>query len=318
MERTARIEADSRAGFFPELRRFWGALPDKAVFGALLAAWVLLFHYFGWTTTVAGRTGSLFAWMWGKWDDPANDASHGKIIPLVVLCLLWARRQQLARSVAGVWWPGLLAVGLALALHVTGFVVQQPRFSMIAFFFGAWGLVGLVWGWETLKAAFFPFFIFAFCVPMGGTFALRLTLPLRLFAAKLTMFITNDMLEIEEVRRIGTTLFHQHGLWHYDVAAECSGIRSFTALLAISTIFSVLTMRVFWKRAVMIALTVPIALLCNVLRLSTIILMATAYKSQAAGDFVDHWFGYGTYLIGIGILLLAARWLREKPRPSPP
>jgi exosortase len=316
MDAIVKIETEPRQEFMPELRHFWGALPDKAVFGALLAAWVWLFQYYGWTTAVAGRTGSLFAWMWNKWDDPANDASHGKLIPLVVLWLLWSRRERLARSVAGAWWPGLLGLGLALALHVAGFVVQQPRLSMVAFFFGAWGLVGLVWGRETLKAAFFPFFIFAFCLPMGGTFAQGLTLPLRLFAAKVTAFITHDVLEIG-VTRIGTSLVDSSGHWHYEVAAECSGIRSFIALLAISTVFSVCTMRLFWKRAIIIGLTIPIALICNVLRLTTIILAATAFQSQAAGRLVDDWFGYVTYLIGLGILLLAGRWLREKPLAVP-
>jgi len=317
MDATARIETPSAEGFVPEFQRLWGALPDKAVFGALLAAWVLLFHYFGWTTTIAGRTGSLLSWMWTRWGDPTNDASHGKLIPWVVLWILWSRRERLAKSVAGVWWPGLLVVGLALGLHVAGFVVQQPRFSMVAFFFGAWGLVGLVWGWETLKLTFFPFFLFGFCVPMGGTFAQRVTLPLRTFAASVTAFIAHDVLQIR-VARIGTTLVDLSGHWHYEVAAVCSGIRSLTALLAISTIFSVLTMRSFWKRAVMIGLAVPIALICNMLRLTTIILAAAAYRSQAAGDFVDHWFGYVTYLIAIGMLLLAGRWLREKPLSVPP
>src|ERR1039458_5101001 len=89
MDATARIETPAREEFMTEVRRFWGALPDKAVFGVLLAAWVLLFHYYGWTTEIAGRTGSLFDWMWGKWDDPSNDASHGKLIPWVVLFILW-------------------------------------------------------------------------------------------------------------------------------------------------------------------------------------------------------------------------------------
>ena len=179
MDATARIEGEPGRGFVPELQAFWGRMPDKAVFGMLLACWVLLFQFYGWTTATAGRTGSLFEWMWSKWSDPSNDASHGKLIPWVVLCVLWFRRERLVKSVAGVWWPGLAAVGLALGLHVAGFVVQQPRLSMAAFFFGAWGLTGLVWGWDTLKATLFPFFIFAFCVPMGGTFAQGLTLPLR-------------------------------------------------------------------------------------------------------------------------------------------
>jgi exosortase len=317
MDATVRDERSSGRGFVPELEAFWRAMPDKAVFGALLAAWVLLFHYYGWATAMAGRTGSLFDWMWAKWSDESNDASHGKLIPWVVLAVLWFRRERLVKSVAGVWWPGLVAVGLALALHVAGFVVQQPRLSMVALFFGAWGLTGLVWGRETMKATFFPFFIFAFCMPMGGTFAQRLTLPLRMWAAKATAFIAGDVLGIEVVQT-GTKLLDPHGYFNCEVAAECSGIRSFMALLAISTIFSVLAMKVLWKRAVMIGLSVPIALVCNVLRLIAIILAATAFRSQAAGNFVHEWFGYVTYMIGIGVLLLAARWLGEKPSPSPP
>jgi exosortase len=313
MDTTARIAAPAKEGLVSEFQRFWSALPDKAVFGVLLAAWVLLFQYYGWTTAAAGRTGSLYGWMWAKWDDPANDASHGKLIPIVVAAILWSRRERLAKSAAGAWWPGLLGVGAALALHVVGFVVQQPRFSMVAFFFGAWSLVGVVWGWEALKVAFFPFFIFGFCVPVGGTFAQDVTLPLRTLAAKMTMFVTHDVLEIG-VTRIGTKLLDPSGKWQYEVAAECSGIRSFTALLAISTIFSVLTLRMLWKRVVMISLTVPLALICNVLRLTTIVLAATAYRNQSAGNFVDHWFGYATYMIGLGLLLLAGRWLGEKPR----
>jgi len=317
MDASVRIEPGRSRGFVPELQAFWRAMPDKGVFGVLLAAWVLLFQYYGWTTETAGQTGSLFDWMWAKWSDATNDAGHGKLIPWVVLGVLWFRRERLVKSVAGVWWPGLAGVGLALALHVAGFVVQQPRLSMVALFFGAWSLTGVVWGRETLKATFFPFFIFAFCVPVGGTFAQGLTMNMRLWAAKATKYLTDDVLGIQVVRT-GTNLMDPHGYFNCEVAAECSGIRSFVALLALSTIFSVLAMRGFWKRAVMIGLSVPIALICNVLRLIAIILVATAFRSRAAGNFVHEWFGYVTYMIGIGILLLAARWLGEKPLPPPP
>jgi exosortase len=304
--------------FGQEFQFYWSRLPDGSVFLGLLAAWCLLFQFFGWTSTVAGQTGSLFGWMWGKWDDSSNDASHGKLIPLVVLGLLWLRRKRLVSSVAGVWWPGLLGLAFALALHVVGFIVQQPRFSMVALFSGAWMLTGLVWGRETLKVTFFPFVIFAFCVPMGGTFAQGLTLPMRVLAAKGAAFITKDVLDVS-VMRVGTKLIDPNGVFgSFDVAAECSGIRSFIALLAISTILSVLTMRKFWKRAVIIASAVPLALVCNVMRITTIIMAANAFKTQAAGKFVDDWFGYVTYGVAIGGVLLLARLLKEKPLAVPP
>jgi exosortase len=312
-----KADSGSFDSFGQEFRYYWTKLPDGTVFLGLLVAWCLLFHFFGWTSAIVGKDASLFSWMWGKWDDPSNDASHGKLIPWVVLILLWLRRRQLVSSVAGFWWPGLIGLALALALHVVGFIVQQPRLSMVALFSGAWIMTGLVWGRETLKVSFFPFIIFAFCVPMGGTFAQGLTLPMRVMAAKATAFVTKDMLDVQ-VARVGTKLFDPNGVFgSFDVAAECSGIRSFTALLAITTIFSVLTMRTFWKRAVMIVATIPLALICNVMRVTTIILAANAFKSQAAGGFVDKYFGYVTYGVAIGGVLLLARLLKEKPPVAP-
>jgi exosortase len=294
----------------------WRKIPDGAVVLGLLAAWCLLFQFFGWTSAVAGRSESLFGWMWAKWSDPANDASHGKLIPLVVLGLLWLRRQRLIDSITGVWWPALPCLALALALHVLGFVVQQPRVSMVALFAGAWILTGLMWGRRTLWVTFFPYFLFAFCMPVGGTFAQGLTLPLRHFARNGAAFILRDILQVHVELIGGTKLAGDYG--SFDVAAECSGIRSFTALLAITTIFSVLAMRAAWRRAVMIVSTVPLALICNILRVTTILFAANAFRTAAAGRFVDDYFGYVTYGLAIGGVLLLARLLNEKPPVTTP
>jgi exosortase len=317
MHAVENAEAESFGSFGQEVRFYWAKLPDRVIFLGLLAAWCLLFQFFGWTSAIVGLSDSLFGWMWDKWSDPSNDASHGKLIPWVVLGLLWLRRRRLVDSMTGVWWPGLAGLALALWLHIVGVMVQQPRLSMVALFSGAWVLTGLVWGRETLKVSFFPFFIFAFCVPMGGTFAQGLTLPLRLLAAKGALFVSKDLLDISVVRN-GTKLLDPNHVYTFDVAAECSGIRGFTALLAITMIFSVLTKRTLWRRAVMIAATVPLALFCNVMRITTNILAASAFKSQAAGAFMDEWFGYVTYGVAIGGMLLLGRLLREKPLAVPP
>jgi exosortase len=305
----------SSSTFVEEVQFYLGKLPDRTIFLALLVAWILLFYFFGWTSAIAGKTSSLYEWMWDKWTDPANDASHGKLIPWVVLGLLWFRRKKLVESVTGVWWPALIGLAFALLLHVLGFIVQQPRVSMIALFSGGWIFTGLVWGPKTLRVTFFPFVIFAFCVPLGGTFAQDLTLHLRLWAAQATEFVAGTLLGIP-VARVGTKLYDPANIYGtFDVAAECSGIRSFTALLAITTIFSIETMRTFWKRALMIASSIPLAIICNVIRVTTIVLAANVYQQQSAGQFVDHYFGYVTYGIAIVGVLILARLLKEKPLP---
>jgi exosortase len=306
--------ADRGPSFSEEFQSYWTRLPDKGLFFGLLGAWCLLFQFLGVSSFNFSNTPSLFQWMYNAWDAPMLDDSQGKLVPFVVGILLWVKRRDLAESITGVWWLGLAPVGLALLLHVFGFLAQQPRLSMVALFFGIYSLVGLVWGWRTMKASFFPFMLFAFCMPFG-TFAQNVTLPLRLFATKLTFLICNGGLGVPVLQQ-GTELYDKTGTINFDVAPACSGIRSFVALLAVTTIFSALSFKPIWKRAVMLALTIPLVVIFNVIRLVAIIL-ATQAINKNAGLFVHEWFGFITYMMAIVCLLGVAHWLRDKPLAAP-
>jgi exosortase len=316
VEKEAPVSApvETAPDFATEFRSYWARVPDKGFLFGLLAAWFAVFYLFGISSFNFSKTPSLFEWMRNAWDDPMMDASQGKLIPFVVAILLWVKRRELAETITGWWWPGLVLVGLALLLHAFGFLAQQPRVSIIALFSGIYCLAGLVWGWKTMKASFFPFVLFAFCMPLG-TFVEALTLPLRLIMTKITYLVCSGGLDIELTRN-GTTLTDPTGMINYDVAPACSGIRSFVALLAVTTIFSVLTFRPYWKRAAIIAMTVPLVVLCNVFRLATIIL-ATQAINKKAGLFVHEWFGFVTYMLAIVCLMGVARFLRDKPSTRP-
>jgi exosortase/archaeosortase family protein len=88
------------------------------------------------------------------------------------------------------------------------------------------------------------------------------------------------------------------------------------ALLAVTTIFSVLAFRSIWKRAAMIALTVPLVVFFNVVRLVAIILASQAI-SHEAGLFVHEWFGFVTYMMAVACLLGVAHFLKDKPLTAP-
>jgi exosortase len=289
---------------------YWERLPDKGFFFALLAAWLVMFQFFGTATFNYSTTPSLFQWLYTAWDTPMLDSSHGKLIPIAVVVLLWVRRRELAETITGWWWPGIILVAGALALHIFGFLGQQPRVSVVALFFGIYSLVGLVWGWKTMKASFFPFVLFAFCMPFG-TFIENITLPLRLFATSMTYTICHTGLDVPLYRN-GTRLFDPTMTIDYDVAPACSGIRSFVALLAVTTIFSVLSFKPFWKRAAMFAMAIPLVVIFNILRLVTIVL-ATQSINKEAGLFVHEWFGFCTYMMAVLCMMATAHFLKDKP-----
>ncbi|MGO8700351.1 MAG: exosortase/archaeosortase family protein [Limisphaerales bacterium] len=305
-----------RPSFMEEFESYWRQAPEKGLFLGLLAGWCLLFEFLGISSFNFETTRpSLFLWMYHAWNAPAMDASHGNLIAPVVALLLWVKRKELAASLAGPWWPALVLLGLALLLHVFGFLAQQPRVSIVALFLGLYALVGLTWGWKAMKATFFPLFLFAFCMPLG-TFVEDLTLPLRIFTVKLTAWTCGFLLDVP-VKEHGTALYDASGKINFDVAAACSGIRSFVALLAVSTIFAFLTYKSIWRRLGMILLTIPLVVFCNLIRLVAIVLATQAFDQQA-GHFVHEWFGFVTYLIAVGCMLAAGHWLREDSSDHPP
>lgn len=307
-----------------EVRAIWRQLPDRGAVLLVLTGWVALFHVLGNSTLGYANTRSLFGWWYWVMTIGARNAQggveisrifnsdefHAWIIPLVVLGLLWARRASIVTLPKGVWWPALFLVAAALGLHFVGYLVQQTRFSILAFFLGVYGLTGLFWGWAWLRAAFFPFLLFFFCVPLGAA-AEPLTVPLRLLATTCTAWFCNGVLGIGVIQE-GNRLFDPAHTYSYEVAMVCSGIKSLTTIIAFAVIYAYLGFRSWWRRALIVAAAIPMAVAANVCRLSLIIIAAETFSPEA-GNYV-HDSGLVSlipYLPAFGGLLLLGWWLNE-------
>jgi exosortase len=304
----------------------WRRLPNKGFFFLLLAAWLALFQFLGNSTLGYLHTPSLLRWMYivyrARSDPSASDEGHGLLVPFIVLGLMWWKRKELLTLPIQLWWPGLLLIGFALALHVIGYVVQQPRISIVALFTGIYGIMGLAWGREWLRESFFPFFLFIFCVPLGWS-AQSVTFPLRVLVCRLVEWISGNLFQIDVVRE-GTALLDPMHRYQYDVAPACSGIRSLFATSAVTIIYAFLSFRSWWRRGVLIASAVPLAVFGNVLRMLTIV-VAAEIGGQEAGNYVHEGGPFGIisllpYAGAFGGMLLLGYALHEKPvkPPVPP
>jgi len=283
-------------------------LPERGFFLSLFVVWMVIFQFLGNSQSIPVKSPSLFQWMWASWNVDTLDSSHGKLIIPLVLGLLWWKRKEVMASIKGIWWPALIPLTMSVLIHVAGFINQQTRISLIAFFLGLYSIVGLAWGWKTMKTVFFPFVMFAFCMPLG-TFIDPLTAGLRIMSTIITAFITSDLLGVPVVR-MGTQLIDASNHYNYDVAAACSGIRSLFGLLAITLVFAMVLYKTYWRRAVMIGFAIPLAVICNTLRLVTIVLAAQSFGHEA-GTFVHEWFGFVTYAISIAAIMLLTKFMRE-------
>src|SRR5262249_6619862 len=161
-------------------------------------------------------------------------------------------------------------------------------------FAGIYGLMGLAWGPAWLRASFFPFFLLAFCMPLGDQ-AQIITTPLRLLVARLVAGIAHIGLAPDLVRQ-GTQLIRGAGTFNYDVAPACSGIRSLVTLLALTSVYGFVSFHALWKRLLIIASAFPLAVIGNVVRISVTVGVAEIL-GQDAGKWVEQKFGLVTFAV---------------------
>ena len=303
-------------------RSAWTQLPNKIFFFALLAAWLALFQFLGNSTLGYVHSSSLFAWMHDAYrshNNADNDDAHGKLIPFLVMGLFWWKRKELLASSFRLWWPGLLFLAGGVMLHVLGYVLQQPRLSIVALFAGIYGLMGLAWGWDWLRRSTFPFFLFVFSIPMGSQ-AQFITVPLQVLVSWLVGVVAHG-LGIGVVQD-GVRLIDPTGTYQYEVAAACSGMRSLLTIFLLATCYSFIVFRTMLKRIIMIVLAVPFAVLGNLLRLLFIVI-AAELGGQEWGSYVhENWiFSLIPYLPAfIGVFwvgsVMERRWQPDRKQAS--
>lgn len=272
--------------FQTDLVASWQRLPNKTFFFVLLAAWLALFQFLGSSILGYIHTPSLYAWLWEGYSSPQADDGHGPLIPILVLGVLWWKRKELLDLRLGLWLPAVGLLIAAMLLHLIGFTVQEPRISVAALFIGIYGLTGLAWGPQWLRRSVFPFFLFVFSIPLGAGGGAIVTFPLRLMSTRLVEFIWHDVLSFDLVR-VGTQLINPVGGYQYDVAPACSGIRSLVAILLMATVYGFLVFRSPWKRILLVVLSVPFAVIGNMVRLLAIVI-AAQMGGQKWGDAVHN------------------------------
>ena len=295
----------------------WQRLPNKTFFFALLAAWVMLFQFWGNSILGYVHTPSIFGWLDNIYSagGEQNDTSYGYIIPFLVIGIFWWKRKELLALSLNFWWPGFWLLVGALLLHILGYAVQQPLLSVFALFAGIYALTGLAWGREWLRHSAYPFFLFIFSAPVASHLNFIL-FPLRLLVVWLVE-IMSHIIGIDVIRR-GTQLLDPSGNYGYDVVAACGGMRSLIAIFLLATVVAFGTLRGPGSRIFLMSLAIPFSVLGNALRLLAIII-AAEMGGQKAGDYVHEGGPFGIisllpYVPGIIGLLWVSGVLEKRER----
>lgn len=304
---TTRLAGNSTGGTWLQRLPFARLTRDEWV-GLAVAALAMsgifaLFHFMGnASTTVNSR--SAFVWMSARWGDTISyggaDYSHGKLIPLVSLFLLWYRRREILSAPRAVNVYGLVLIVGTLLAHWMGVKMQQTRLSLFALVGLLWAIPFYLYGWKLAKHLLFPVAYLIFCVPL--TFLDTISFPLRMFTTSAATSLLNAI-GVEAVQNGTSISSAAGGGFQFDVAAPCSGLRSLLAMTALTAVYANLTQKTQWKKWALFAASIPLAVIGNIARIMTVALVAEAFGEQLATGLYHDYSGYIVFTVAIVLMV---------------
>lgn len=272
----------------PKTGRFTPANPLILVAGVLSLVAVIWFYGFE-PRFATDRSQSVFGWLNGAWNGE-TDYEHGLLFPFVILGLIIYRFKDLREAAANDKgsFLGLIAVFVGAALYAISYRTFQPRIAAGGLPFLLWGACHFLWGWRVAKILTFPLFFFWLAVPLPSF--QQATTHLQLIATSLAHH--GSSLFGVETKVMGTTILPVKGDWKpLEIATGCSGIRSLMALLMISAAWAYVAKIHLWQKAVLFLSALPLAIIGNALRVTSIFVIAENGDAEWAATTWHDWSG---------------------------
>jgi exosortase len=224
--------------------------------------------------------------------------SHGWLVPLFAVVLLWFRREHLADSGPKPTWWGLplLAGGILLRFLGYWFYFEWlDPISLIPCLAGAALMVGgkRVWKWAWPSIAFL-----AFMIPLPFRLSNFLSDPLQ-HLATLTSTFALQTLGLPALAE-GNTI--QMDDVQINIVEACSGLSMLIVFFAQSTAFALVVRRPLWEKGLIVLSAIPIALVSNILRITVTGVLYRFVSDKAADEFFHDVAGYIMPFLAFGML----------------
>lgn len=275
------------------------------------------------TTPIAGLlAAATLGLLWSYWTticvlahrwsvDPQY--SHGFLVPLVAIGLVWLRRDRLHAAPLNSSWLGipLICVGIGMRLVAARFYFEW--FDWLSLLPTVAGLCLIVGGMTAWRCAWPAILFLAFMIPLPYRFETVLGGPLQSVA---TLASTMG-LQTLGFPAIAHGNIIEIGESTVGVAEACSGLRMLVVFFAVATAVAIVVNKPVWEKLLLVGSAVPIAVFCNVLRITaTGVLFETAGSQWAKLVFHDL-AGWLMMILALGLLKLEM-WLLAQILIEPP
>lgn len=229
-----------------------------------------------------------------------ESGAQGPLVLSTGAWLLWRLTPQFRDSAR----PGNSVVTTALLLlslvaYIFGRAFDFLTVEVIGVYGAGLSMLYAHLGGKLMIKNWFPFLYLAFVIPPPAYLLTQLTSPLKRFVSQISTQILGGV--GIPVSREGVTIF----VAQYQLLVEdaCSGMNSIMGIIAISLLYIYLSRGSSWRYSLLLtACAIPIAVVANIIRIMTLILLTYFFGDDVAQGFLHYTAGF--ILFGMTLVLV--------------
>ncbi len=245
-----------------------------------------------------------------------DDYSACQLVPPVALYLVWRERKTLAKCLLRPCWPGIALLILAQAARTYGLLFMYESAERYSLVLTIASLVLIVTGRQVFRSVSWILLFLFLMVPFPGRLHNLISGPLQRIATTGSVFL---------LEAFGARISQQGNVVMLNentpmaIAEACSGLRMLTAFIIVAAFMAYMVNRSRLQKAVLLFSSVPVAVMCNIVRLSVTGALFLLASAEVAQRFFHDFAGLAMMPIAV-LLMFGELWLMGKliePEPDP-
>lgn len=237
----------------------------------------------------------------------SDEYSAGLFVPFLCVYILWSRRQDIAQCPIrpSIW--GLFAFIMAQVVRLMGLFLMYSSAERLSIVLSIAALVLLLFGWQLFRKVSTILLFLCLMLPWPNIMQYFIGLRLQSLATSSAVFC----LEI-----IGYGVLREGNIIHIGdvsvaVVEACNGLRMITAFFVITGLVVLLVKRAWWEKLIILVSSLPIALLCNTVRLAITAMFFTVLEGEYWEKIFHDFGGYAMMPLALAAVV-GELWLLAK------
>jgi exosortase len=218
-----------------------------------------------------------------------DDYSAGQLVPLVALFFVWYERKKLKSCILSpCWWCSIALLVLAQIARIYGLLFMFESAERYSLVLTIAALTLMVAGWQVFRRVFWILLFLFLMVPLPGRIHNLISGPLQKMATTGSVFL---------LEAFGTQVIQEgnvvtlNGQTTMAVEEACSGLRMLTAFIIVSAFIAYMIKRSRIQKAVLLLSSIPVAVVCNIIRLCITAILFMLASTETAEKFFHDFAG---------------------------